>query len=160
MRTSAPLLLVLAIAAGSACATDAPDDGGSRAARRAEFRQRFLDQIDTNHDGTVSRAEYQAWVDARFAKLDANGDGRVDADEIAASPQVAQRVHRRAGRFIDRYDTSGSGSVSKADFEAKEMARFDHLAGGSGTVDADQLLPRRGAFGRRHDATAMPDDQG
>jgi hypothetical protein len=124
------------------------------------FQQRFLDQIDTNHDGVVSRAEYQAWFDTRFARLDANGDGHVDANEIAASPQVAQRVQRRADRFVERYDASGSGSVSKADFEAKEMARFDRLSGGSGTVDADQLLPRRGAFGRHHDATATPDDKG
>ena len=88
MRIPTPLLLALALAAGPACATEAPDDAGSHAARRAEFEQRFLDQVDADHDGMVSRAEYQAWVDRRFAKLDANGDGRVDADEIAASPQA------------------------------------------------------------------------
>lgn len=160
MRTTLPLLLALALVAGSAGAANASNDTTSRAARRAEFQQRLLDQIDTNRDGVVSRAEYQAWVDARFARLDSNGDGRVDANEIAASPQVAQRVQKRAERFVNRYDTSGTGNVSKADFEAKEMARFDRLSGGSGTLDAEQLLPRRGAFGRHRDATATPDDKG
>ncbi|MBA8882946.1 EF-hand domain-containing protein [Dokdonella fugitiva] len=160
MRIPTPLLLALALAAGPACATEAPDDAGSHAARRAEFEQRFLDQVDADHDGMVSRAEYQAWVDRRFAKLDANGDGRVDADEIAASPQATRRAHRRAERLIKHFDTDGSGSISKADYEARQMARFDRLSGGSDSVDAQKLLPRRGDFGRRHDATAMPDDQG
>ncbi|MGN6520821.1 MAG: hypothetical protein ACTHK2_15480 [Dokdonella sp.] len=159
MRTSTPLLLVLALAAGSACAADVPADGAaSRAARRAQFQQRFLDQVDADHDGVVSRAEYRAWIDARFDRLDANGDGRVDADEIAASPQAARRAHKRSERFIARYDTTGTGSVGKADFEAKAMARFDRASGGADTVDAARLLPRRG-IGRR-DSNVTPDDEG
>ena len=36
---------------------------------------------DANGDGVVTRAEYQAAVDARFAQMDANGDGVLASDE-------------------------------------------------------------------------------
>jgi len=150
MRKLLPTLLATALlgagalaAASAAVAADANGTAADRAAARDAARQRFFDKIDTNHDGVVSRAEYQAWVDARFAKLDPQGTGSVDAAQIAASPAAAARVQKRAEAFVKRYDTSGSGSVSKADFEAREMARFDRLSGGADTLTPDQLAAAR-----------------
>ena len=37
---------------------------------------------DTDHDGKVSHAEFIALAKARFAKLDANGDGQITPDEM------------------------------------------------------------------------------
>jgi|GEM_PF-1195707 len=125
-------------------------------ARRAQFRQQFFDKLDTNHDGVVSRAEYQAWVDSRFDKLDTNGDGSVDAKEIASSPAAAERVEKRAEGFVKRFDQSGDGKVTRSDFEAKEMARFDKLGGGADSLTEDQLMPARGAF--RHRAATQAAD--
>jgi len=127
----------LASAADPATGTSSPAD------KRAAWRQAFFDKIDTNHDGTISRAEYQAWVDSRFAKLDSNGDGVVDADEVATSPVAVQRVQQKAERFVQRYDASGNGQVSKADFEAKEMQHFDHLSNGADSITEDQFNAAR-----------------
>lgn len=140
--------------AGAAMAADQTADAAAnsqnpRAAKRAEYRQRFFDQIDTNHDGVVSRAEYQAWVDARFAKLDTNGDGHIDANEIATSPAAAARAQKRAEAFVKHFDQDGSGTVSKSDFEAKAMARFDHLGNGADSLTEDQLAMPHGG-GRHH----------
>lgn len=146
MRTlrSAPfalsaLVLALAVTGISHAADPAADAGATHAAKRDQARQRFFDQIDTNHDGVVSRAEYQAWVDGRFDKLDGNHDGRVTADEIERSPAVAERVQKRAEGFVKRYDQTGTGQVSRSDFEAKAMTRFDRLSGGTDSVTEDQL---------------------
>jgi len=135
--------------AALASAADTGSDATSanpRAARRAQFQQHFLDRIDSNHDGVISRAEYQAWVDGRFAKLDGDGDGVVTADEIAHSPATEKRNERRAEHFVQRF--GDNGQIAKADFEAREMQRFDKAGGGADTVTADQLMPRHG--GRRH----------
>lgn len=154
-------LTALAAACLSVGALAVAADNGSdaaaanpHAARRAQFEQAMLDKIDTNHDGVISRAEYQAWVDSRFAKLDGNGNGVVTADEIAHSPATQQRDERRAEHFVKRFDANGSGQVTKADFEARQMARFDRISGGSDTVTADQLMPKRGAFKHHRDGAA------
>jgi hypothetical protein len=135
--------------------TPDPAAADTRANRRAQMKQRFFDQIDANHDGRTSRDEYRAWVDSRFDRLDANRDGTVDADEIANSPQARERVQQRAERFVKRFDASGSGKVSKADFEAKAMTRFDRLANGADTVSMDQF-DAPGNHGHRHDAAQDP----
>lgn len=146
--------LFSACALATAGATFAADPASTTAApastQRAEKQQRFFDKLDSNHDGVVSRAEYQAWIDSRFAKLDSNGDGVVDANEIAASPAVAERVQKRAEGFVKRYDQSGTGKVSKADFEAKELSRFDRLGNGADTVTQSQLAAHRNAFMHQH----------
>ncbi len=162
-----PLLLsglALAGAASLALAGDettASPSADAHAARRAQVEQAFLDRVDSNHDGLISRAEYQTWIDSRFDRLDANRDGRIDATEIAHSPAAEQRAQRRAEKFVQHFSGSADGSVSKADFEARSMQRFDRVSAGSDTASAEQLLPHRGAWRHRHGkASANPDPAG
>lgn len=136
----------------AAIAAPVTDVEVNQATRRAQFQQRFFDKLDTNHDGTVSRTEYQAWVDARFGKLDANRDGKVDASEMANSAGNAERAQKRADRFVKRYAPDGTGSVSKADFEARELARFDRIGGGADALTPDQLASTWRQGGPRHAA--------
>ena len=136
--------------AASSSSTAAPAPGR----RHAEWRQQFFDRIDTNHDGTISRAEYQAWVDSRFDKLDTNGDGSVNADEVATSPAAVNRVQKRAEGFVKRYDATGSGEVTRSDFEAKEMQRFDRLSGGADSITEEEFDNAGQRMHRRHGAPA------
>lgn len=142
-------LIAAGVASAAGPTTASPNATPAPGSKQAEWRQHFFDKIDTNHDGVISRAEYQAWVDSRFAKLDSNGDGVVDADEAASSPAAVERVQKGADRFVRRYDTTGSGQVSKADFEAKEMQRFDRLSDGADSITADQFAAAR-PFAHRH----------
>jgi Ca2+-binding EF-hand superfamily protein len=45
---------------------------------------KMLARADTNGDKTVSKAEFRAAAEARFAKADANNDGTISADEHKA----------------------------------------------------------------------------
>ena len=156
--SAALTLTALVAAAAASAATPAPAGAAPDATPHGNWRQQFFDKIDTDHDGVITRAEYQSWVDGRFAKLDANGDGNVNADEVATSPIAAERVQKRAEGFVRRYDTSGSGAVSKADFEAKEMQRFDRLSNGADSISEDQFAAAR-PF-KRHRGPAPADNGG
>ena len=137
--TLSTLLAAGAASAATPAAGATPAPSPAPGSRHAEWRQQFFDKVDTNHDGTISRAEYQAWIDNRFAKLDSNGDGTVDANEVATSPMAAERVEKRAEGFVRRYDTTGSGQVSRTDFEAKEMQRFDRMSNGADSITEEQF---------------------
>jgi hypothetical protein len=45
-------------------------------------------QADTDHDGSISRAEFEADAERFFHRLDANGDGVIDGFEINAYEQT------------------------------------------------------------------------
>ncbi len=45
---------------------------------------------DTNKDGAISKAEYDAQSAQRFAKLDTNSDGKIDATEMKAQHDKAR----------------------------------------------------------------------
>ena len=88
-------------------------------------------------------------------------DGVVNADEVATSPMAAERVEKRAQGFVRRYDTTGRGEVSRADFEAKEMQRFDHMSNGADSVTEDQFTAAATrSFKHRRPAPSPPADNG
>ena len=60
----------------------------------------MLRRADTNGDNAVSKAEYDAAVEARFAKVDTDGSGTITAAEREAAREAMQerREQRRAAR--------------------------------------------------------------
>lgn len=106
-------------------------------------------------DGAVTRAEAVARADARFAKRDANKDGRITIEDRAAAAKA------RADRRFAMLDADGNGQISRAEFDsahAKRMARRGergerapgkfgrHGRGGPGfDADRDGVLTREEA---------------
>ncbi|MGE0548302.1 MAG: EF-hand domain-containing protein [Kofleriaceae bacterium] len=84
-------------------------DAGERAkmkeafkAKHAARKQQMLDTYDANRDGSLDGAERTAMQDdraaKRFAKLDANGDGRVTFEEFKAAKRFGHHGRRGMGR--------------------------------------------------------------
>jgi Ca2+-binding EF-hand superfamily protein len=48
----------------------------------SDKKKSYMQKLDTNADGNVSREEFLANAEARFAKLDANGDGAIQKEEF------------------------------------------------------------------------------
>lgn len=103
----------------------------------------------------VTKADLTADLDADYADLDTNADGKVDNGEIVARldrtarAQLAQIVKERDAAFA-RADTNGDGSISKAEFDAQAklptlpepdakpfLAQFD--ADKDGTISRDEF---------------------
>lgn len=83
-----------------------------------------LQQMDTDGNGAISKAEMVAATQARaesradriFARLDADDNGEISAEEIEAQ---AQR-----GRGFRRIDADGNGTISEEEFaQAREKMR-------------------------------------
>lgn len=145
-RTTKRVLIAgvgLAALAGVA-ATAAVADGwrghwrGHDGPRGGMMFDRMQTEMDADKDGTVTRAEIEAFQAARAKEIDANGDGQITAAEIQAF-RDKQRERRMAER-LKRMDTDGDGKVSVAEFQAAQnwrMARFDR--DGDGVIDRGDM---------------------
>jgi len=89
------------------------------AARKSPF-----DEMDTNHDGFVSKDEFTAYQKKRFDEFDTNHDGKIDAKEIASSPPLMERNLKTAERMIKEWDKNGDGIVSAEEFKQASEERF------------------------------------
>ena len=145
--SAAALLLI----AGPALA--APDDqpaaaeGGGRAPSG-------LMRYDTNKDGVVDRAEWKAGQEARFKRLDTNGDGKLTQDELfARTPAIGNSVlptdrqAQRQSTYFQLLDADKDGVVTLAEFMAqadRNFARCDlNKDGRIDTAECRQALQRR-----------------
>lgn len=72
----------------------------------------FLAAYDSDKDGTLTRAEYDAAREARFKVTDANGDGSVSEDEYVAE---------FSGRYEQELAASGRSEEKKAEARQRQI---------------------------------------
>jgi len=89
--------------------------GSALAQQDQSMTEGHLNQVDTDKSGGVSKAEYQSFMNAAFAKLDANGNGSLSATETSKVLTPAQ---------FSSLDGNGNGSVDKQEFIAQVMKDF------------------------------------
>ena len=151
LSAAAALLLI----AGPALA--APDDTVAtpeKPARTSSAVPRGLMRYDTNKDGAVDRAEWKAGQEARFKRLDTNGDGKLTEDELfARTPAIGNSVlptdrqAQRQSTYFQLLDADKDGVVTLAEFMAqadRNFARCDiNKDGRIDTAECRQALQRR-----------------
>jgi Ca2+-binding EF-hand superfamily protein len=108
----------------------------------------MLKTMDTNGDGRISLDEYLAEAAKRFQAIDSRNKGRVDAADIASSPQAIARIDRKAEHMVKRLDSAGAGYVTQDEFVAAAQKRFAHLDKNSdGKLTPDELASGRARHG-------------
>ncbi|WP_162913139.1 EF-hand domain-containing protein [Rhodospirillaceae bacterium SYSU D60014] len=134
----------------------AADRTGTSDTRHGHWGERMLLQMDSDKDGTITRAEIDASAAARAAAIDADQDGTITVEEIDA-----YREKRRAERMAERLarmDRDGDGKVSVEEFEDAQtwrLARFDR--NGDGTIERREM--RHGRHGHaRHWSKTEPSE--
>lgn len=103
-------------------------------------------RLDRDHDRALEKAEVLRPREERFAKLDANGDGRITADELDAhlKQRLQRRLVRMRYRMLARLDADGDGVISKREFTARAMRRFARIdLNGDGRVVPEELRAAR-----------------
>jgi Ca2+-binding EF-hand superfamily protein len=96
----------------------------------------FLQQWDTDHDGTLTVDEVKKAADVRFDALDGDHDGTLDRKELRGIV---------AGKDLTKADGDKDGTLDKTEYEALAAERFkaadpDH----DGTLDKKELNGRAG----------------
>lgn len=52
-----------------------------------QMEEQMFKEVDTNGDGAISKAEFNAFQAKQFKSMDANGDGKISHDEMEAGHQ-------------------------------------------------------------------------
>jgi Ca2+-binding EF-hand superfamily protein len=58
----------------------------------------YLDTLDSNRDGRLSKSEWIVKMSTNFDKLDGNKDGSIDDAELAADRARSEAAARMTGR--------------------------------------------------------------
>ena len=115
--TSAAILLALVAAGASA------------------GKGRFLRAMDTDGDGKVTVAEFEARGAERFAKIDTNGDGQLSQQEARNAKA------KRREKFQAKFDTNKDGTVSPEEITAMFEERVQkHDRDGDGALSMSEYL--------------------
>lgn len=140
--------IALAAALGSAVIVPslavAHGDGPKGGDRAAYMEQRFA-EMDADGDGKVTAPEIEAHRAARFAAADANGDGKLSVEEMANAR--AEQRKERFGRMIAKLDKDGDGQLSAEEMPMRgaRMMRLD--TDGDGAVSLEEMKAAKGHHG-------------
>ena len=99
-------------------------------------------EMDTDHNGEVSRAEWRGSYRA-FRNQDWNGDGKLSGDEIRVGAQRPGRGAAATGTAQDRFvalDSNRDGMLTRAEWHGSPVV-FDALdANGDGLLTRDEAV--------------------
>lgn len=114
------LVLAVGLAATPALAQPAQGEGMAR-----------MMALDTDHDGSISRDEARAGRVFMFARLDANHDNVLDANEHGGA---------QAQRMLAHADANGDGHITREEFMGQPYRAFDRLdANNDGVLSPSEL---------------------
>ncbi|MCU0903197.1 MAG: hypothetical protein MUE83_04910 [Tabrizicola sp.] len=154
-KTAVVLLALMGAAFGTAALADRGMGFGGGEGRGAMMLDRF-DAIDADTDGKITQDEIAAFRAAEFTAADTNADGALNAEELQAH-MLQQMLARQSARMIDNLDDDGNGSLSIEEMGegpmAANFARIDSDNDGAiSKAEAEAVAERMGkrGEGRRH----------
>lgn len=131
-----PLIVVLLLSASVAVA------GPGHAGKHGKFMSFF----DTNADGIVTLEEFQGASLNRFERIDTDHNATISEAEFSAYLQT--RREERHKHHFERIDTNKDGIVSKDEFlsssQQRAQRRFEHMDKNSdGQLSADEMASHK-----------------
>jgi Ca2+-binding EF-hand superfamily protein len=121
---------------------------GERMAQRGERRGQLFDRLDSNHDGSISRAEFDARPAFRGGERQGLRGDRPGGRFAHRGPRGG--MGGLGGRFFERLDSNHDGRVALAEAQGAALERFDRVdANRDGTISPDERQAAREAFRER-----------
>ena len=101
----------------------------------------LLRALDTNGDGALDASEIAA-ASASLEKLDRDGDGKISGKELAPKNEVGKKpgAQPQRARFdLAAMDKDGDGKLSKQEVPERMRERFDRMdRDGDGFIDKEE----------------------
>jgi Ca2+-binding EF-hand superfamily protein len=111
----------------------------------------MFDEMDANHDGVVTKREFDDYHAKWFKELDANHDGKISREELEAFHQNrAQRMRDRFKQRFDAADANHDGALSREEAQSIPFVarNFDAIdANHDGKVTLDEIWAAHGNMG-------------
>lgn len=135
-------------------------DATDRAAQRAEKQVKMFASVDTDGNGSISRAEWDKHGADRMAKRAERREKRAEAGDGKRDGMRGGHGKRGGhhGMMMGKADANGDKAISQAEFQTAALARFDAAdANKDGQVTAEERQAQRGAWrAKRGAAPAAP----
>lgn len=141
------ILALLAWATISGWAAEGDNRGfGGGQLDPAQRWQQMLERFDQDHDGKISKDEYQGPAEA-FGRLDANGDGFLQQEEVAKFDQPGGGPGggfrdldpaQRWQRMVEFMDGNRDGQISRDEFRGPEKMFQVLDRNGDGVITEDE----------------------
>jgi Ca2+-binding EF-hand superfamily protein len=128
-------------AAGAVAAHGKYGRGGPHGFHRGGMEQ-LIERLDTDKDGTITKAEATARRDKSLATYDADGSKTLSIKEFEGL--WAEITRHRMVRAFQRLDRDGDGQVTVEELDRPLNRMFTRLdRDGDGKVTAEEMKPRR-----------------
>ena len=110
---------------------------------------KMFDKLDANSDGKITQEEVAAAKEVRFAKVDADGDGFVTQEEMTA--HMMARHEERMKKMFERQDGDGDGKLAVSEFGGHGEKMFEMMdADGDGAVTKEEAKAAREKMRAHH----------
>ena len=139
MKRSIPVFAALAVLAVSCVVLAQTQDPTQR---RPQGIRKALRKADLDHDGRISREEWNRNPKA-FERLDSNNDGFITREEFQAARQTRARRGAHIAKRLREADKNNDGQISRDEWPGPaEM--FDRLDGNhDGVVTREEIRAHR-----------------
>lgn len=139
---------------GSTVVSAAPDEhhGQMQGDMHGQMEEKMFNQVDTNRDGAISKAEFNAYQGKQFKRMDANGDGKISHDEMdAGHNKPANNGATHLDKRFQTADANHDGGLDREEAKAMPMLTMyfdevdsnkDHKVTRQEYLDAMPLLHR------------------
>ena len=112
----------------------------------------MFERVDADADGTVTRAEADAFIQGQMASHDADANGTLSLEEFEGA--WTEMMHQRMVRGFQRFDRDGDGQLSEEELNRPIDRAFSHAdRNDDGAIEISEL--RRGG---RHGWRDRDDD--
>ena len=110
---------------------------GTAMATSSDWQARF-DKLDANGDGKVTQSEIDQHRAARYKEMDKNADGVIDQGEYKF--HVLSKMEPRIEKRYRKMDGDNDGKVTQAEFQAQKHGRhFKRMdADGDGAISKEE----------------------